>query len=153
MLRVLESNFTHFVQVLVFLLVFWSPKQVNIEESYEESWAKLRSHLPRVNPDCKEKKQRGSAMEHTLDDSHSSHFWGTSWSPNNACYIPFQSSGSQQSNASNGSQIGVEMKKLEPLEADHTKLKANFAGCEITRWWPGNQPLAAKWRPSTCKIS
>ena len=23
------------------------------------------------------------------------------------------------------------MKKLEPLEADHTKLKANFAGCEI----------------------
>ena len=24
------------------------------------------------------------------------------------------------------------MKKLEPLEADHTKLKANFAGCEIS---------------------
>ncbi|KAL6344222.1 hypothetical protein AAG906_035447 [Vitis piasezkii] len=51
---------------------------IKIEESYEESWAKLRNHLPRVNPDCKEKKQRGSAMEHILDDSGSSHFWGTS---------------------------------------------------------------------------
>nr|CAN62575.1 hypothetical protein VITISV_008481 [Vitis vinifera] len=48
-----------------------------------------------------------------------------------------QRSGSQQSNASNGSQIGVEMKKLEPMEADHSKLKANFAGLR-------NQPLAAK---------
>ena len=49
----------------------------------------------------------------------------------------FRSSGSQQSNASNSSQIGVEMKKLEPLEADHIKLKANFAGLR-------NQPLVAK---------
>ncbi|RVW27300.1 hypothetical protein CK203_107308 [Vitis vinifera] len=40
-------------------------------------------------------------------------------------------------NASNGSQIGVEMKKLEPMEADHSKLKANFAGLR-------NQPSAAK---------
>ena len=35
------------------------------------------------------------------------------------------------------------MKKLQPLEADHTKLKANFAGCEISLWLR-NQPLAAK---------
>ena len=61
----------------MFLLVFWSPKQVNTEESYEESWAKLRSHLPRVNPDCKEKKQRESAMKPILDDSRISHFWST----------------------------------------------------------------------------
>nr|CAN82477.1 hypothetical protein VITISV_043186 [Vitis vinifera] len=40
------------------------------------------------------------------------------------------------------------MKELEPLEADHTKLKANFVGCEITRGWLRNQPLAAKWCPS-----
>ena len=60
------------MQVLVFLLVFWSPKQVKNEENYEESWAKLRIQLPRVNPDCKEKKQRGSVMEHILDDSRSS---------------------------------------------------------------------------------
>ncbi|KAL6321565.1 hypothetical protein AAG906_021804 [Vitis piasezkii] len=33
----------------------------------------------------------------------------------------------QQSNALNGLQIGVEMKKLELMEADHSKLKANFA--------------------------
>ncbi|RVW66378.1 hypothetical protein CK203_066001 [Vitis vinifera] len=39
-----------------------------------------------------------------------------------------EKSGSQQSNASNGSQIRVEMKKLEPMEADHSKLKANFVG-------------------------
>ncbi|RVX23466.1 hypothetical protein CK203_000885 [Vitis vinifera] len=44
-------------------------KQVKTEESYEESWAKLRSHFPRVNPDCKEKKQRESARKHILDDS------------------------------------------------------------------------------------
>ena len=31
------------------------------------------------------------------------------------------------------------MKKLEPLEEDHSKLKANFAGLR-------NQPLAAKFR-------
>ncbi|RVW64100.1 hypothetical protein CK203_051121 [Vitis vinifera] len=50
-----------------------------------------------------------------------------------------EKSGSQQSNASNGSQIRVEMKKLEPMEADHSKLKANFAGLR-------NQPSAAKFR-------
>ena len=33
--------------------------------------------------------------------------------------------------------FGVEMKELHPLEADHSKLKANFAGLR-------NQPLAAK---------
>ena len=113
------------MQVLVFLLVFWSPKQVKNEESYEESWAKLRIQLPRVNPDCKEKKQRGSVMEHILDDSRSSHFWSTFWSPNDASYIPFQSSGSQQSNASNGVQFGVETKKLQPLQASHSKVLRN----------------------------
>ena len=51
--------------------------------------------------------------------------------------MSFRRSGSQQSNALNGSQIRVEMKKLEPMEADHSKLKANFAGLR-------NQPLAAK---------
>ena len=89
----------------MFLLVFWSPKQVKTEKSYEESWAKLRSHLTRVNPNCKEKKQRESAIEHILDDSHSGHFWSTFWSPNGAYYIPFQSSGSQQSTASSNSEL------------------------------------------------
>ncbi|RVW20256.1 hypothetical protein CK203_114171 [Vitis vinifera] len=80
--------------------------QIKTEESYEESWAKLRSHLPRVNPDCKEKKQRESAIKHILDDSRS-----------------------QQSNASNGVQFGVETKKLQPLQANHSELKEAF--CKV----------------------
>ena len=54
-------------------------------------------------------------------------------------------SGSQESNASNGAQIRVEMKKLEPLEADHTKLKANFAAYKITRWWLRNFTAITLW--------
>ena len=64
-------------------------------------------------------------MKHILDDSRSSHFWSTFWSPIDACYIPFQSSGSQQSNASNGVQFGVETKKLQPLQASHSKVLRN----------------------------
>ena len=37
------------------------------------------------------------------------------------------------------------MKELYPLEADHSKLKANFAG-------PPNQPLAAKSQEDGCKM-
>ena len=72
-----------------------------------------------------------------LDDSHFSHFWSTYWSPIYACYISFRSSGSQKSNASNGVWFGVEMKELQPLQADHSKLKAECCttaksgfGCE-----------------------
>ena len=36
------------------------------------------------------------------------------------------------------------MKKLEPLEADHTKLNANFAGCEISLWLRNHKRMAAK---------
>ncbi|RVW38903.1 hypothetical protein CK203_073641 [Vitis vinifera] len=43
--------------------------KIKNEENYEESWAKLRIQLPRVNPDCKEKKQRESVMKPILDDS------------------------------------------------------------------------------------
>ena len=78
-------------------------------------------------------------MKHILDDSRSSHFWSTFWSPIDACYIPFQSSGSQQSNASNGAQFGVETKKLQPLQANHSKLKEAF--CKVLR----NHPFVAKW--------
>ncbi|RVW36110.1 hypothetical protein CK203_079642 [Vitis vinifera] len=35
-------------------------------------------------------------------------------------------SGSQKSNASNGTRFGVEMKELQPLQADHSKLKEDF---------------------------
>ena len=78
-------------------------------------------------------------MKHILYDSHSSHFWSTFWSPIDACYIPFQSSGSQKSNALNGAQFGVETKKLQPLQANHSKLKEAF--CKVLR----NHPFVAKW--------
>ena len=73
-----------------------------------------------------------------LDDSHFSHFWSTSWSSIYGFYMSFRSSGSQKSNASNGVQFGVEMKELQPLEANHSKLKENFA-------WLRNHPFAAKF--------
>ena len=81
-----------------------------------------------------------------LDDSHVSHFWSTSWSSIYVWYMLFWSSGSQQSNASNGKGFGVEMKELQPLEADHSKLKKNFARLR-------NQPWVAKCCPFCCEIS
>ncbi|KAL6332028.1 hypothetical protein AAG906_020387 [Vitis piasezkii] len=56
-----------------------------------------------------------------------SHFWSTSRSPFSTFYIPFQSSGSQESNASNGARFGVETKELQPLQADHSKVLRNQA--------------------------
>ena len=62
-------------------------------------------------------------------------FWSTSWSSNYAYYISFWSSGSQESNASNGVRIGVETKKLWPFEDEHTKLSENFAAAPPFRRW------------------
>ncbi|KAL6323441.1 hypothetical protein AAG906_039011 [Vitis piasezkii] len=57
----------------------------------------------------------------------SGHIWSTFSSPFYTCYIPFGSSGSQESNASNGVQIGVETKKLWSLQENCTELSGNFA--------------------------
>ena len=78
-------------------------------------------------------------MKHILDDSRGSHFWSTFWNPIDACYIKFQSSGSQQSNALNGAQFRVETKKLQPLQVNHSKLKEAF--CKVLR----NHPFVVKW--------
>ena len=67
-----------------------------------------------------------------LDDSHVSNFWSTFWSPIYAFYMSFRRSGSKKSNASNGVWFGVEMKELQPLQADHSKLKEFLHGCEIS---------------------
>ncbi|KAL6322947.1 hypothetical protein AAG906_022785 [Vitis piasezkii] len=64
-----------------------------------------------------------------------SHFWSTSRSPFSTFYIPFQSSGSQESNASNGAQFGVETKKLQPFEEDHSKVLRNQAFASDLRPW------------------
>ena len=58
-----------------------------------------------------------------LDDSHVRNFWSTLWSSIYTRYMSFRSSGSQQSNALNSAQFEVEMKELQPLQADHSKLK------------------------------
>ena len=56
-----------------------------------------------------------------------SHFWSTSRSPFSTFYIPFQRSGSQESNASTRVRFGAEMRKLQPLEDDCSKLKEGFS--------------------------
>ena len=75
--------------------------------------------------------ERKNRVKKTEDSSCSLlvHFWSTSRSPFYTCYIPFQRSGSQESNASRGVQFGVEMKKLQPLQDDHSKLKEAFCKC------------------------
>ena len=74
------------------------------------------------------------------------HFWSTSRSLFSTCYIPFQISGSQESNASNGTQFGVEMKELQPLQADHSKLKEEV--CKVLR----NQPFVARISQPFCTV-
>ena len=118
------------------------------------------------------KSKRIATVEHILSNF---------WSPFYAYYMSFQSLGSQKSITSNGEQIRVEMKKLWTLEDIHTKLKGNFASCEINIFLRNqpfrakstfscemytfslrnfcrpccklrNQPFRAKWRLSTCEI-
>ena len=44
------------------------------------------------------------------------------------------------------------MKELEPLEADHTKLMANFAGCEISLWLRNGVLHATKFRSHLVRL-
>ena len=69
-----------------------------------------------------------------------SHFWSTYRSPFSTYYIPFQISGSQESNASNGVLFGVETNELEPLQADHSKVLRN-------------QPFVARISQPFCTVS
>ena len=48
------------------------------------------------------------------------HFWSTSRSPFSTYYIPFQSSGSQESNALNCIRFGAKMRKIWPSEDNCT---------------------------------
>ena len=80
------------------------------------------------------------------------HISSTSLSLFYTYYISFRILGSQESNASNGVWIGAEMKKLWPLEDNRTKLKDNFASCEITNSTCEIKVQLAKWTISTCEI-
>ena len=57
----------------------------------------------------------------------SGHIWSTSSSLFYTYYIPFRILGCQESNASNGVQIGVETKKLWSLQENCIELSGNFA--------------------------
>ena len=95
--------------------------------------------LPKANHECKEEKIREkSNIKKFKRIATLGHISSTFWGPFHVYYMSFWSLGSQESNTSNGMWIGAEMKKLWPFEANHTKLKANFAvvksqcaSCEI----------------------
>ena len=75
----------------------------------------------------KSKEKQKEARRKTEDSSCSllSHFWSTSRSPFSTFYIPFQSSGSQESNASNRVRFGAEMRKIWPSEDNCSRLVRN----------------------------
>ena len=76
------------------------------------------------------------------------HFWSTFRSLFSTFYIPFQRSGSQESNASNGAQFGVETKKLQPLQVNHSKMKKAFCKSVAKTpfcWEVISQPFCTVW--------
>ena len=85
----------------------------------------------------KERSKEENRVKRIEDSSCSlpSHFWSTSRSPFSTCYIPFQISGSQESNASNRVRFGAEMRKIWPSEDNCSKLVRNSHNtsslCEI----------------------
>ena len=99
--------------------------QIHEEPSFGDAYPFAKVVQSMQGKNNGERKNRVKKIE---DSSFSllSHFWSTSRSPFSIFYIPFQSSRSQESNASNGVRFGVEMKELKPLEADHSKLKEDF---------------------------
>ena len=82
-----------------------------------------------------------------------SHFWSTSRSPFSTCYIPFQSSGSQESNASNIVRIGSEMRKIWPFQDNCIQLKDKFASCEFGTPTCEIKAYLAKWKWNTAAQS
>ena len=71
----------------------------------------------------KERSKEENKVKKTEDSSFSlpSHFWSTSRSPFSTYYIPFQRSGSQESNSSNRVWFGAKMRKIWPSEDNCTK--------------------------------
>ena len=80
-------------------------------------------------------------VKKTEDSSFSllSYFWSTSRSPFSTYYIPFQSSGSQESNASNRVRFGAEMRKIWPSEDNCIKPWEHHFARRFSSWceiWP-----------------
>ena len=74
-------------------------------------------------------KEKQKEAKRKIEDSICSflwHFWSTSRSPFSTCYIPFQRSGNQESNASNRVWFGAEMRKIWPSEDNCSRLVRKF---------------------------
>nr|CAN74649.1 hypothetical protein VITISV_023026 [Vitis vinifera] len=89
-------------------------------------------------------KCQSTCHNHTPISAIVGHISITSRSSNYAYHISFQSLGSQESSASNGTRFGDEMKKLWPFKDKYANLSGNFAAetpfgrvfrsCETTFW-------------------
>ena len=82
----------------------------------------LHSPLPKSFKVCKERKQREKS---NMKDSRGHKLLKNFLELNSCMLYFFQSSGSQESNASNGVRFGVETKELQPLQSDHSKVLRN----------------------------
>ena len=97
-------------------------------------WIIKRSQTKERNKE--KQKGKASKVKKIEDSSYSllSYFWSTSRSSFSTCYIPFQSSGSQESNTSNRVGFGAEMRKIWPSEDNCSRLVQNshntFSLCE-----------------------
>ena len=94
-----------------------------MQEGLQNSWV----YYQKSNDERKGREERILAIGSIAT---SGHIWSTFSIPFYTYYIPFRSLGSQESNASNGVQIGVETKMLWSLQENYTELKENFAQCE-----------------------
>ena len=103
MLRTYHWLLIIFVAIFSVLIAFWIIKTSQAKERSKEKVKKIE------------------------DSSYSlpSHFWSTFRSLFSTCYIPFQSSGSQESNASNCLPFGAEMRKIWPSEYNCSRLIRN----------------------------
>ena len=96
-------------------------------------WSLIVLYLSRSKYTRKKKWREENRVRKTEDSNCSipSHFWSTSRSPFSTCYIPFQISGSQESNTLNCVRFEAEMRKIWPSKDNCIKLRDNFAPCEI----------------------
>ena len=152
---------------MVFLILFWSPKQSNIDESSMESMAKqLEAHLheepkfwsfivlcqKQIMNARRESKERNLTWRIQEDKNCWTHLEHFLESISCILYV-----------VAKLGKLGIQCFKwymnqslneeVIAIGSQSHQAEGQFCSCEITRWWLRNQPLAAKWRPSTCEIS
>ena len=143
----------------MFLIVFWSPKQSKIEESSMESMTKqleanlheepklwsFISPLTKANHECKEGKQREKP---NMKNSRGQQLLDTFWALYGVHFMHTICSFEAQE---------VKNPMLQTVHESELTWRSYSHWKPITPSWRPisqlrNQPLAAKWRPSACKI-